>query len=67
MIPIPEVNACLQELDRVNNKCTDFLFAHWKEKDEFDKQILWIKYLKYDKERTNFISRLNQLCKPNSN
>lgn len=63
----PEINAGLKELDRLCDKCIDFLFAYWKEEDEFDKQILWIKYLKYDKQRAVMIERIVQLCKTNNN
>lgn len=58
---IPEIDAALKELDRLDNKCKDALIAKWNESNPVAKAALEKIYEKYDKKRSDLIKRLEKL------
>lgn len=57
----PEIIACLELIEEVDNDCKDSLIANWSEEDPAKKMALQVIYERLDKKRAKLFKKLVEL------
>lgn len=61
MMPIPELEACIKQIEILSNECIDWYLLSLKKKDKYEKKICMLKYQQISEKRSSYIKRLQEL------